>query len=106
MHLSLIHLLADSVCGPNGAACDLQNVAFSSDTLSKVMGVLFTAVGSLSVIFLVVGGLRYALSGGDAKNIKQAKETILYAIVGLAISLVAVVIISLVSTVAGGGQIK
>lgn len=62
-------------------------------TISNVM--LFL-VGAISVIMIVVGGLRYVISGGNTTNVGAAKNTILYAIVGLIISLLAYAIINFV----------
>jgi hypothetical protein len=70
-------------------------------TISNVM--LFV-VGAISVVMVVVGGLRYVISGGNTSNVGAAKNTILYAIVGLIISLLAYAIINFVigSFVPGG----
>ena len=53
-------------------------------------------VGLISVIMLVYGGLRYILSGGDSKKVTDAKNTVLYAIIGLIISLLAYAIVRFV----------
>lgn len=70
-------------------------------TLSNVM--LFL-VGAISVIMVIIGGLRYVISGGNTTNVGTAKNTILYAVVGLVISLLAYAIINFVigSFVPGG----
>jgi hypothetical protein len=62
-------------------------------TISNVM--LFI-VGAISVIMVIIGGLRYVISGGNSTNITAAKNTILYAIVGLIISIMAYAIINFV----------
>jgi len=54
--------------------------------------------GSLSVIFVMYGGYRYVISTDDSKD--KAKKTITFALVGLAVSLLAWVIIDLVIQVA------
>jgi hypothetical protein len=43
-------------------------------------------IGALAVIFMIVGGLQYVLSGGNSQRTKQARETLLYAAVGLVIA--------------------
>lgn len=53
-------------------------------------------IGAISVLMLVWGGLRYILSGGDSKKITDAKNTVLYAIIGLAIAFLAYAIINFV----------
>lgn len=62
-------------------------------TISNVM--LFI-VGAVSVIMVIIGGLRYVISGGNSSNITAAKNTILYAIVGLIIAIMAYAIINFV----------
>lgn len=71
-------------------------------TISNVM--LF-AVGAISVIMVIIGGLRYVISGGNSGNITAAKNTILYAVVGLIISIMAYAMINFVisSFVPGAG---
>jgi cytochrome bd-type quinol oxidase subunit 2 len=53
-------------------------------------------VGIVSVIMLIYGGLRYVTSGGDSKKVTDAKNTILYAIIGLIISILAFSIVNFV----------
>lgn len=53
-------------------------------------------VGFLSVVMLIWGGLRYITSGGDSKEITDAKNTILYAIIGLIIAVLSFAIINFV----------
>lgn len=73
-----------------------------------ITNILLFIVGALSVIMLIIGGLRYVISGGSSANVTAAKNTILYAIVGLVISFLAFaavnfVLSSLVPGGAGGG---
>ena len=71
--------------------------------LTTVTNVLLFIVGALSVIMIIVGGLRYVVSGGNATAVSAAKNTILYAIVGLIISFLAFAAINFVlATIAPG----
>lgn len=65
---------------------------------TTITNVLLFVVGAISVIMIVIGGLRYVLSGGNSSNITTAKNTILYAIVGLIVSLLAYAMINFVIT--------
>lgn len=69
--------------GPEGVFTKFTNIA---------LGI----IGALSVIMLVWGGLRYILSGGDSKKVTDAKNTILYAIIGLIIAVLAYAIVNFV----------
>ena len=66
-------------------------------TLPNVLKIVFTITALLSITFIVIGGLKYTLSGGDAQGIAKAKNTILYAIVGLVVTLSAFTIMSFVA---------
>ncbi len=83
-------------------AVDLFGVSGVFTTISNVM--LFV-IGALSVVMIIIGGLRYVISGGETANITAAKNTILYAIVGLVISLLAYAIINFVITSFTSGPI-
>lgn len=70
--------------------------------IANIINIAMYLVGALSVIFIIVGGLRYSLSGGDPKNLAQAKNTILYAIVGLVLAIVSVIIVQFFFNPSGG----
>lgn len=61
-----------------------QNASERINTIIKTVINLFSLiVGVVSVVMIIIGGLKYITSGGDSGNITSAKNTILYAIVGL-----------------------
>ena len=62
----------------------------------RVINLMLYAVGVISVIMLIYGGLRYVISGGQKESVTAAKNTILYAIVGLLISIFAYAIVRFV----------
>ncbi|HEU4830723.1 MAG TPA: hypothetical protein VFS65_00955, partial [Candidatus Saccharimonadales bacterium] len=65
---------------------------------------LLFIVGALSVIMLVIGGLRYVVSGGNSTAVTGAKNTILYAIVGLVVAFLAYAAINFIlANLTGGG---
>ena len=51
---------------------------------------------------LIIGGIRYVISGGDSKKVTDAKNTIMYAIIGLIIAILAYAIVNFVITAVGG----
>ena len=67
--------------------------------LTSLTNTLLFAVGLLSVVMIIIGGLRYVVSGGNANSVTAAKNTILYAIVGLVIALLAYAIVNFVLTI-------
>ena len=63
---------------------------------TNITNTILYIVGVVSVIMLIYGGLRYVISGGDSKKVTDAKNTILYAIIGLIISILAFAIVNFV----------
>ncbi len=68
----------------------------ASGVFTTVSNVMLFIVGAISVIMVVVGGLRYVISGGNSGNITGAKNTILYAVVGLVIAMLAYAVVNFV----------
>lgn len=66
--------------------------------LGRIINIFSIVVGSVSVIMIIVGGFRYIISGGDSSGVSGAKNTILYAVVGLIIVLFAQVLVRFVIT--------
>ena len=73
---------------------------------STVTSILLFVVGALAVIMVVVGGLRYVISGGNASAVSAAKNTVLYAIVGVVIAFLAYALINFVLGVLSDGSIS
>ncbi len=84
--------------GANAARADGMPTELIGDNgvFSRITNTVLLIVGLISVIMLVYGGLRYILSGGDSKKVTDAKNTVLYAIIGLIISLLAYAIVHFV----------
>lgn len=61
-----------------------------------ITNVLLFIVGAISVIMLIIGGIRYTLSGGDSTAVTSAKNTILYAVIGIIVSLLAFAVVNFV----------
>jgi len=64
--------------------------------IAQVINIFSVIVGVVAVIMIIVGGFRYITSGGDSGNVTSAKNTILYAIVGLVIVALAQFIVKFV----------
>lgn len=79
-----------------GGSCGGNAEGQVSGILATVIDIFSLIVGVAAVIMIVVGGLRYITSGGDANSTKGAKDTIIYAIIGLVIVALAQVIVRFV----------
>lgn len=62
-----------------------------------ITNVLLFIIGAVSVIMLIIGGFRYVTSQGDSSQVASAKNTILYAIIGLIIAILAFAVVSFVT---------
>jgi cytochrome bd-type quinol oxidase subunit 2 len=86
--------IQSGLCGGSGLSLDnsscsnaaLGNPQVALNTLiTRVVNLFSVVVGIVAVVMIIVGGFRYIISGGDSSNVTDAKNTILYAIVGLII---------------------
>lgn len=63
-------------------------------TIKTVINILLFIVGVVAVIVIIIGGLRYVISSGDQNQITTAKNTILYAVIGLVVAIMAYAIVN------------
>jgi cytochrome bd-type quinol oxidase subunit 2 len=78
-----------------GSSAGVSNSAISTDA-RKLVDLFSIVVGAVSVIMIIYGGFRYITSGGDSGRVGNAKNTLIYAIVGLVIVALAQVIVHFV----------
>jgi len=90
-----------SATDPSGAGGDAATERLNT-IIKTVINVFSIVVGVVAVIMIIVGGLKYITSGGDSGNITSAKNTILYAIVGLIVVALAQIIVRFVLERASG----
>ena len=93
-------------CGANlssdtaGAGCATTGGTTTTGSISTIINDVITIfswiVGSISVIMVIYGGFRYVTSGGNDQSVSGAKNTIVYALIGLVIVALAQVIVHFV----------
>jgi hypothetical protein len=85
--------------GTNGT-CDQTDTttgtAGINGIIKTVINIFSLVVGVVAVIMVIIGGFRYITSGGDSNNVSSAKNTIIYAIIGLVIVALAQFIVQFV----------
>lgn len=64
--------------------------------VATITGILLFVVGAVSVIMIIVGGIKYVTSNGDASKVKSAKDTVMYSVAGVVVALLAYAIVSFV----------
>ena len=94
----------DSLCtgsgGTGGAACTGQVTGDISlvDRIKNIVNIILFVIGVVCVIMIIIGGIRYTTSGGDASGTKSARDTVLYSVIGAVVALSAYAIINFVLT--------
>lgn len=81
--------------GSNGCQTPADGPSVNS-IIRTVISFLSFIIGFIAVIMVIIGGLKYVTSNGDANSISSAKNTILYALIGLVIVALAQVIVRFV----------
>jgi hypothetical protein len=76
-----------------GGNCDDDASSTINSTVETVINLLSIVVGVVAVIMIIIGGFKYITSSGDSNNVTNAKNTILYAIIGLVVVALAQVIV-------------
>ncbi|HTE22562.1 MAG TPA: hypothetical protein VK674_05985 [Candidatus Limnocylindria bacterium] len=85
--------------GPQGPTCILDGATFPGAIpaiLLAVFEILLRVAGIVSVLFIVYGGFQYLITTGEPDKAKNARTTIINALVGLMIAMFATVIVNLV----------
>ena len=70
----------------NGECTDTPDDRDISEIFKFITNTLLFLIGAVAVIMLIIGGFRYVVSAGDANAVTGAKNTILYAIVGIVVA--------------------
>ena len=86
--------------GAEAARCDEcpSDLFGDNGVFKQVTNTVLYIVGIIAVIMLIIGGIRYVISGGDSKKVTDAKNTVLYAIIGLVICFFSYAIVNFVIT--------
>ncbi len=90
--------LAEPSSTPSASCADTTGGTNVNSIVTTVINVFSWLVGVVSVIMIIVGGFKYVTSGGESSGVTSAKNTILYAIVGLIIVAISQVIVKFVLT--------
>ena len=91
----------ECTAGSNQEECALiqqQGLADGNGQVRNVINVLMMLLGAIAVIVIIYGGFPYVTSQGDAAKVTAAKRTILYAVIGIIVALLAYAIVQFVIT--------
>ncbi len=74
---------------------DVPDQLFGEGSIfTTVVNVMLFIIGAISVIMLIFGGIRYTTSAGNAAAVTAAKNTIMYAIIGLVVAFLAFAVVN------------
>jgi hypothetical protein len=102
--ITLVSFLGNKLGGASGGSPGVSGIDVSSlpktpataATVKNILTIVFSVVGALALLFITIGGFRYVLSQGDAQATGKAKNTILYALIGLMVAIMGQVIVTFV----------
>lgn len=86
-------------------ACEQQNKTSGcsdgealGNIFATIANIILFLVGAVAVIMLIIGGFRYVTSNGDANAISGAKNTILYAVIGIVVAFMSFAAVNFIVT--------
>lgn len=68
----------------------------AKQVIQSIVNLLMFITGAVAVIMIVIGGIKYVTSAGEASQAKSAKDTILYAVIGLIVAIVAYAVVTFI----------
>ena len=76
----------------------LPKTTADAGRITIILNIIFTVLGAISVLMIVIGGIKYAGSQGDPQSVSKATGTITYPLVGLVVAILAVAIVDFVTS--------
>lgn len=80
---------------------DIPSLGCLADVIVNIINLLFAFLGTVTVLIIIFGAIKFVVSSGDPKAIETAKKTITYAIIGAIVVLLAFLIINAFYTILG-----
>jgi hypothetical protein len=82
-----------TLCQENSNTKNKNTIYGPDGIITKVVKLLSFVIGFAAILMIMIGGFKYVVSNGDSSSVNSAKNTILYAIIGLVIASLAQAII-------------
>jgi riboflavin synthase len=95
---TIVNFIGTRLSGNAGTTnLGLPKVVFDTQTIPGIIGIIMAIMGAVCLIIITAAGLKYTLSMGDPNATKKAKDTILYAFIGLLVAILATTLVTLVT---------
>lgn len=91
-----VHADAKSEIRGGASSTGVNTSATVESGLKQVVSALMFIIGAISVIVIIIAGIMFTVSAGDPGRAKKAKDTILYAVVGLVVAILGYAIVAFV----------
>ena len=83
-------------CDGNTTVCPSGDDKGLFGLAKPIINTLLVIAGIVAVIVIIAGGISYTVSAGDPAKVKKAKDTVLYAVIGLVVAILAFSIVNFV----------
>lgn len=80
----------------SGCDINLPTVSANNNTLQSVLQILFGVLGILAVIYLLYAAIEFITSQGEPQKVAKARDSIVYALIGLLVAVSAELIVTFV----------
>lgn len=87
---NIIDQSAKQACGSNCGNSSLGSL------IGQATNAVIYLVGALAVIMIIWGGLQFVFSTGDPGRQKKARETVIYAVVGVIVAIISFALVNFV----------
>lgn len=99
-----INVFKEEACNGDTSICRSADSDTLFNTIKSVINIMIYVTGVIAVIMIILGGIKYTVSSGDSSAITSAKNTIIYAVVGLVIAIMSFAIVNFALSFFGGNQ--
>jgi len=84
-----------------GADSDVATIQGLECLIANIFTVIITLIGLAAFVMLIIGSVRWLLSGGNSSNVEKARNTMTYAIIGIVVALSAFIVLNLIAGFTG-----
>lgn len=86
----------EGIGGATGQDCDGSAGGTVRSLMATAVNILSWIIGIVAVFMIIIGGFKFITSGGDSSGVQSARNTIIYALVGLVVAALAQVMVNFV----------
>lgn len=96
---NILLLAAEKLVPIDANSVGLPKVQGDGGTFDTIVGLVYIFIGALALFFIVRGALLFVQSNGDAGQVQEAKNTVLYSVIGLILSTIVFALLNFVAEI-------